>query len=254
VWGSFARGRRPEVLNGAGPAAPSGAVSFTTLPAEIVDSVEAGAKGRFLGGRLGLEGSIFYYEYQDFQTTEFVGPRIVTINAGEATSTGFEGAVDYRPVDMLQLFANYAYNDAQLETGARKGNRFRLSPEHSFALGGTLSVALPAELKLVFTPTYTWQSEIFFDDDNDKPNLQNQRLSPFFNDTRLDEKQDSYGLINLRLNVVGPEERWSAGLYVTNLADEEYIIDAGNTGDSFGIPTFIRGTPRLVGLEVKGRF
>lgn len=103
------------------------------------------------------------------------------------------------------------------------------------------------------TPTYTWQSEIFFDDDNDRTDLQPSPL-PGLADTIVDEYQDAYGLLNFRAGFDHASGRWGLGLFVTNALDEEYLIDAGNTGDSFTIPTFIRRAPRLIGAEVKVRF
>ena len=38
--------------------------------------------------------------------------------------------------------------------------------------------------------------------------------------------------------------------YVQNITDEEYLIDAGNTGSQFGIPTYVPGNPRLYGMRV----
>ena len=40
----------------------------------------------------------------------------------------------------------------------------------------------------------------------------------------------------------------------SNLLDKEYLVDAGNTGGSFGNPTFIAGPSRLVYLEFRKRF
>ncbi len=34
------------------------------------------------------------------------------------------------------------------------------------------------------------------------------------------------------------------------LFDQSYIIDAGNTGGAFGIPTFIAGPPQFLTLQV----
>ena len=34
-----------------------------------------------------------------------------------------------------------------------------------------------------------------------------------------------------------------------NLADKDYLIDAGNTGLQLGIPTYIVGPPRMYGLR-----
>jgi len=254
LWGSYARGRRPETFSIGAPSTPGGATTFNVLPAEIVDSFEIGAKASLLGGKLGLDGSVCQYSYSDFQTSEFVNGRLVNINAGDAKATGFEGSANWRASEAVELFATYAYNRGRFETGARNGNQFRLSPDHSLSLGATLDFAVGDLGRVSITPLYTWQSEVFFDDDNDKANLQNQRLSPLFNDTRVDEDQDSYGLFNLRAQFDRTDAGWAVGLYVKNALDEEYIIDAGNTGDSFGIPTFIRGAPRTFGMELKANF
>ena len=37
-------------------------------------------------------------------------------------------------------------------------------------------------------------------------------------------------------------------------ADKQYLIDAGNTGGSFGIPTFVAGDPRRVGVQASLRW
>lgn len=255
LWASYGRGRRPQTFAIGAPTVPGGATTFNVLPAEIVDSFEVGAKASLLDGALGLEGSVFHYTYSDFQTSDFVNGRLVNINAGDAKATGFEGAGNWRIGDAVELFATYAYNRGRFETGARNGNQFRLAPDHSLSFGLTAGFDVGALGRLSLTPIYTWQSEVFFDDDNDKPALQNQRLSPLFNDTIVNEVQGSYGLFNLRAQFEpAAASGWSAGLYVKNAFDEDYIIDAGNTGDSFGIPTFIRGAPRTFGLELKGKF
>lgn len=253
TWASYARGRRPDVISPVAPAAPGGAVRFNTIPAETVDSVEAGIRGSFLGGALNAEGSVYAYVYNDFQTTEFQGTRIVTVNAGEARAVGFEGAMDWQVTDALELFGTLAIAQARLESGARDGNQFRNAPDQSVSVGLTYTQALGTFGSLRLTPTYAWQSEVFFDDDNDKPNLQ-IRAIPSFNDTRVDERQDAFGILNLRAVVETANGRWALEGAVQNALDEDYLIDAGNTGDGFGIPTFIRGTPRTVFFTVSTRF
>jgi outer membrane receptor protein involved in Fe transport len=254
VWGSFARGRRPEVIAPRAPTIQGTAPSFSVLPSETVDSIEVGAKGQLLDGGLTYDVSVYFYQYENFQTTEFNGAQIVTINAGEASAEGFEAAVSYAPTAAFDLFGTYAYSHARFDRGARSGNSFRLAPDHSFSLGGTYRVTLPGENGSVFfTPTYTWQSEVFFDDDNDRANLQ-VRSPAAFSDRAVDERQESYGLLNLRAGYEPVGGGWRLEAFATNALDEDYIIDAGNTGDSFGIPTFIRGAPRLVGVELSAEF
>jgi outer membrane receptor protein involved in Fe transport len=38
------------------------------------------------------------------------------------------------------------------------------------------------------------------------------------------------------------------------LFNEDYILDAGNTGDAAGLPTFIGGQPRMYGVQASVRF
>jgi outer membrane receptor protein involved in Fe transport len=252
IWGSYARGRRPEVLVASVPV-PFGPAIFSVVPAEEVDSFEVGVKTALLDGALRVEGSVFYYDYANFQTSVFNGTTFVATNAGEASATGFEGAVSWTLSDHVSMFANYGFNDAQLDSGAFKGNRFRLSPEHSFAIGAALALPLGSVGTFSIVPSYTWQSEIFFDDNNDRSNLQ-VPLSPALQDTLQDELQGSYGVFNLRGEFTPADKPFSIGVYVKNVTDEEYIIDAGNTGDTIGSPTFIRGAPRTVGVEFKASF
>lgn len=251
LWASYARGRRPDVIAATGPATPLAAPTFSIVPAETVDSVEVGARARLQSG-LNVEGSVYHYEYENFQTSQFSGAMLVTVNAGEASATGFEGQADWQITPWLDLFGTYAYSHARFDSGAREGNHFRLSPDHTLSLGAVFAFDV-AGGTLSITPTYSWQSEVFFDDDNDDPALQ-VRSPITLSDFLLDERQDSYGLFNLRARYEAASGHWSVEAFANNLADEEYLIDAGNTGDLLGIPTFIRGAPRTIGLQVATRF
>jgi outer membrane receptor protein involved in Fe transport len=253
LWASYARGSRPEVLDYETPDAPGGAVVFSEIDAEVVDSYEVGAKSRLLGGALDLEGSLYYYEYSDFQTEIVEGTRLRTINAGEMKAYGFEGAAAYDFSDALELFGTYAYSHARFQTGAYKDNQPRFSPDHTFSIGANWFVPVDMKGALRVTPSYTWKSKTFFDDNNDDPALQ-ESLIPSLQDEAIDEFQDAYGLLNLGITYLDASDAWSVGLFAKNLLDEEYVIDAGNTGDGLGVPTFIRGAPRLVGVELAGRF
>lgn len=249
LYASFARGRRPDVISTSAPATPLGQPRFNVVDSEVVDSYEAGAKGKLMGGRLYLSGSVFRYDYDNFATSFRQGAQVVTLNAGKAKAYGFEGEARVQAGDFWTLFGTYAYNHARLETGLREGNHFRLSPDQTFSVGAAFSrEALGG--KLTFTPTYTWRSKMFFDDDNDRTDLQSAGLFP---DRAVDEFQNAYGLLNVRLGFGAVDDRWKVEAFVENLGDERYLKDAGNTGDSFGIPTFIAGKPRFMGVGVTFR-
>jgi outer membrane receptor protein involved in Fe transport len=247
IYASYARGRRPKVLSVGSPTTPGGAVRFTELPAEQVDSFEVGAKAELFERRLAVEGSIYHYNYENFQTSVVNSAgQIVSANAGEADATGFEGQLTFRPTAMLEAFATYGYSDARFGNGLFKGNSFRLSPDHSVSVGLRAAVNV-AGGELAFVPTYTWQSEVFFDSNNDLPQFQ-------ASDRIQDEVQDAYGLLNLRMAYQRPDAPWKVEAFVNNVLDEAYIKDAGNTGDAFGIATFIGGEPRFWGVGFSMRY
>lgn len=253
-WVSYSRGRRPEVI---AFNTPEGGdfVEAETLDAEKVDSYEIGGFYSLLDNRINISGSVFYYEYTNFQTTLFAPGEaaVIVLNAGSATAHGLELQVDAQPLDNLQTFFSYGYNygrfDSRDDSGNEQqfaGNKFRLSPDHSVAIGATLS--FPTDVGLFsITPSYTYKSKIFFDDDNDRPDLQE------FDDTQ-DEVQPSYAVWDLSLRYESMGGNYVVELYGKNLEDKDYLLDAGNTGDSFGLPTFIAGPDKLVGLTFTAKY
>ena len=247
IYANYARGRRPEVISASGPAAPGGAARFTPVAAETVDSYEIGAKAALLDRRLRVDGAVFLYNYDNFQTTVQQGTLFVTTNAGEAKSYGFEGQANFTVSSNLDLFATYAFNHSRFENGLYEGNHFRLSPDHAASFGAIWRLPV-AGGAIEVQPTYTWQSKVFFDDDNDIPALQKGHFVP---DLIQDEYQDAYGLLNLRIRYAPASQNWGVEAFGENILDEKYIKDAGNTGDALGMPTFIAGRPSSYGLVFK---
>lgn len=243
LYASYARGRRPKVLSVAAPLAPQGNVRFAPVAAEIVDSYELGAKGQWFDRRLSLEGTVYRYSYTNFQTSIQIAPGVFqTISAGDASSTGFEGQVNWRPTDQLRLFGTYAHGPARFDNGRFEGNQWRLSPDNSVSLGLKYDAPVAAGTVTIM-PTYTWQSKVFFDNDNDIPAQQST------GDKIQDELQNPYGILNLRIGYKPSDGNWKLEAFASNLLDQAYIKDAGNTGGAFGIPTFIAGEPRYFGAS-----
>jgi outer membrane receptor protein involved in Fe transport len=253
LYAIYARGRRPEVLTAAPPSAPGGPARFVTAPAETVDSYEAGFKTALMARTLYLDGAVFYYKYNNFQTTEQVGTVFITSNAGKADSYGFEAQLRYNPTQNLRLFANYAFNHGRFRSGLFYGNRFRLSPDHTFSAGFTASADVPGG-RIDFTPAVTYQSKVFFDNDNDRPDLQTVAMGKIVADTVQDEFQDGFALVSARLGYNFSGSRFRIEGFVENLFNKKYIKDAGNTGDSIGMATFIPGDPRTYGIQLTARF
>jgi iron complex outermembrane receptor protein len=247
-YGSYARGRRPMVLVAGAPTTPYGPARFGQAPAETVDSLELGAKASLAGGRLQVDSALYAYAYNDFQTTRFVGGQLRTVNAGEARAHGAELEARWAMATGAQITATYGYNRARLASGAMKGNRFRLAPDHKASLRLDLSREFPKGT-LVFSPTYAWQSLIYFSDDNDLPAL-SRGLAP---DLVQDERQGAYGLLDLTL-AYRAQGGWTISAFVRNAANARYIVDAGFIGESYGFSASARGPERTAGVTTLMRF
>ncbi len=269
------RGRRPEVFDYTLIQADGGvkAERFNTVEAEETDAYEIGVRGSLFDGALSGEVVGYHYEYTNFQTQIIEGGRRFIANAGNASGSGIETALAVRPAPWVTYFFTYAYNGVEFddednngEPQLRAGNQFRLAPKHALTAAaefvwdcecGTFSIR----------PSYSYRSEIFFDDDNDiaydpslpsdVPQLQEPSLETGNpeGDLLQNEVQPSYGLVNLQLSYI---PKWDDTLeveaFVRNLFDEDYLLDAGNAGDSFGIPTFVAGPPRMYGFYVSKSF
>lgn len=242
LYASYGIGKRPEVIQ------PVPQAAFQRIPGETLKSVEGGVKGRFWGGRIIADASVFHYDYENFQTRGFVNGTLTTINAGKADATGFETQATANLTGDLSVFASYGYNHARLRSGAYAGNQFRNSPDHKVGLGGAWDVRL-GQNTFTFAPVWTWQSKVFFSDDNDKAALQ-IRNPAAMSDTKVDEFQKGFGLLSGKIVWKRAGSPWSVELQGENLLDKKYISDAGNTGDSFGIPTIIVGKRRTVAVEI----
>ena len=71
---------------------------------ERIDAFETGLAGSWLDGRLGLDFSLFYYSYKDYQlftAQQFAGgqPEFVILNADNAEVYGAEVDATGRPWD-----------------------------------------------------------------------------------------------------------------------------------------------------------
>ena len=246
LYVNLSRGRRPNVIQFVSSENGDYTSSYQSekLNDEIVWSYELGLKGLSTDERLYFDLAGFYYDYSDFQSQAIENLQIITKDAGNATAFGFEASLRWQASRMLNVFGNYAWIDASFDDTDSDGNEqeyagntFRLTPKHSFALGFNLNVPINPSISAFVRPSYNYKSKVYFDEDNGE-----------------DVMQDGYGLLNLRTGLEFPKQRLSVLVFLTNLLDEEYIIDAGNTGRNFGIPTYIAGAPRMFGAELSFRF
>ena len=243
AYASLARGRRPAaiIINNAGT---------RRSDEEFIDNAEVGAKGSAWRGRVAWSAAAFHYCYRHFQT--FVQDptniaRSIPIDAGRATGSGGEFSARTALGANLSAFANYGYTDATFAAhstgGATQqfaGSTFRLTARHTATAGFTVEHSAGRAGHFAFSPRWEYKSGHFFEDDN---TLYGGTLH-----------QGGYALAHARLEWRSADQHWAATIYADNVCDKKFLIDAGNLGGSFGIPTFIRGEPRLFGVNVTRRW
>ena len=237
VFATVSKGRRSAVV----PVNAGGAQPI--IPEETVWNYEGGLKlaSGIFSGSLG----VYYQVYDNFQVSvedpDNLGS-FITASAGSASNLGVEAEIAVQATEWLSLFGNVGYIDGGIdEDGAFSpefsGARFRLQPEWQAAGGFTVDYPLANGARLFATPSITHRSRIFFEVPND----------PLIS-------QGPVTLVNARAGVSFADERFEIAGFIRNAFDEDYLLDAGNTGGSFMIPTFIPGEPRLFGIELTARF
>lgn len=246
IYASISRGRRPGVVS----VLPS---EITYLQPEIIWNYETGIKGNVMGGRLNYDFTMFYYDWNHFQTTSLktiegsLTPQYQANDAGKAHSFGIETGLRYRFLPQLSAFANYAFIDGKFnekdEDGNPQeyaGNRFRLTPKHTFSVGVDATIPLRTGQTIFLRPAYSYKSQVYFEDNN------TESLS-----------QDGYGLFNYTAGVgfkLDKKAYCEISTYGKNAFDKKYIIDAGNSGNTIGMPTFVGGSPSQFGVQIKVGF
>jgi outer membrane receptor protein involved in Fe transport len=246
VYATYARGRRPEVLASDGASAPYGATKFAVEPSETLDDYEGGVKARLFGGRLSVDGAVYYNQYQHFSTTLAENHQFVTVDAGNATTYGFEGQATWAVTAMDDLFATYTFTHGRFDNGILKGNQFRLTPEHAITAGASLRrQAFGGLFDLV--PSFRYTTKQYFNDDNGNPSILKEE-GLFLQPLQFNQYQNAYGVGDIRLTYSPSGAHWSIGAFVTNVTDTKFLKDAGNIGLNIGLPTDIAGEPRFYGV------
>ena len=273
VFWKYTRGWKPGSFN----ATASRFSGPTVADAEEVDSFEAGIRGSWFDDRFGIDASLFFYtysQYQIFTAQQFLGgtPEFVILNANDAEVYGAEVDANLAPWEGAVWNARFSWLETQFldflrrdqflsssSTGSpvnfveqqNSGNpllnspRFKvsLSAEQSFAIGryGSLSVRWDG----------VWSDTTFFDASAGS-GLGNQAGEKFLPDTTIAQK--AFWLHNLRLTWRNLDSTLEVAGWVRNLENEAYKTFAFD-GSTFQATTiFFVGDPRTYGASLQFNF
>ena len=254
VYASYGVGFRSGGFNSSGSAAlinsqlniPVGAglgVS-DTFNKEVSKSFELGFKGRYLDGRLEVNGALFETDVDDNQFFEFfAGPwgllRVVT-SIDQLDISGSELDFKYALTDTLRLDGGIGFTDGEIKKNDHRpgtvGNNAPLAPEHTLNLGLQYESSFSANYDLVLRADYMQVGETWFHtvQDNQQPAVWGALLGFPVNSDMSKSVRDEYSLIDLRASLIG--EKLTLTVWGRNIADEEYlaeVIPAPEFGGSF---------------------
>jgi iron complex outermembrane receptor protein len=243
---------------------------------ETIKAAEIGWKTQF--DRIRFNGSIFHYKLEDLQiqVTDINAGITSVKNAGSAKIDGIEADLTFAATESLQLGGGFGYQKAEFGSvpggqytvscadipayeargfarantnfcfapgpffglglaemsGNLKGNDLPQSPELSGYLRATYTQDLSGSGKIEYSTIASYTDEFSWTADNIY-------------------KEPSKTLVNANVTWHSADEKYSMGVYCTNLTDEEYATH--NAPFSTG-GWRVAGAPRMFGVRVGAEF
>lgn len=228
VYGSYKRGFKTGTYD------VGVADSDTPTEPEILDAYEIGVKSTLLDSTLRLNGSVFFYDYDNLQVQILNASNSVeNLNAASAEITGAEMNLEWLPTDNLAVTFNVVLLDAEYK-------EFKDSPitiPSPIGLGYSTGSADLSGEPLPRAPDYVANLGLNYF----VPLDDNGSLTLFINwyytdDVILDHieefKVHSYDRLTASLTWDSPGDRYYVKLWGKNLTDED--IPMSNSGIAFG--------------------
>ena len=207
---------------------------------EVLTSYEVGFKSDILDGSARLNGSLYYYDYQDYQAFIFSGVSGVVVNA-DAEVVGGELELSASPIEGLDIMLGIGMFDAKVQDL-------------------TVATGVVKDVKPSFAPELTYNGLIRYGWELDKGSLALQTtfnyVDDFFYSLRNFDSTEitNYTLFNARLSYTSADEAWEVAAFVDNLTDEEYTVTGFDISLFCGCSETTTGTPRWWGVSLKHDF
>ena len=220
----------------------SGGDSAIDYGEEILLAYEGGFK-MSLSENTRLNGSVFYYDYSDYQAFLFVGVGGVVINA-DADNIGMELELQSSPADGLDVILSMSYFDATVkDIPLRSGSP--LPPRD-------VDPTYAPELQMTGLVRYEWpissgtlaiQGDVSYSDEY------------YYNLRNFDaDKFDSYVMLNSQLSWMSTDGLWQATLAVRNLTDERAGVQGFDLATLCGCNEVSYRDPRSFNIGIRRDF
>ncbi len=251
-----------------------GSESDFTFDPETAKGFEAGIKSTLLDNQVRLNFTVYHYEYDDLQVDFFNSPTFafITLNAGSATTEGFEIEGEYAPFSIpgLSIRSTLAYNKARYDdfiapcwagqtvaqgcnaivagTNGTPGQDISGEPT-AMAPDWTASLGINYDNYFSNGWGYGISLDALYTDDTNPSAFANPHAA-----------RDAYTTIGASMYLAGVDREWEVQLLGKNLTDEHIVagvVDGPSTpgaGGEYADQIGHTGLPRTVALQFTYRF
>lgn len=258
LYATVSQGYKAGIFSAIGA---SRTTQYTPATQEKVRAYEAGFKVPLLGRKLQINGAAFYYDYSDKQVRGRIQDTVFgllekLLNVPKSRIFGLEGEIVARPLSGLTLSASASYLKSKVTsdfretpdglkvynasgyTGNFKGSVLPYTPKFSGSVDAQYEFPVSSDLKAFLGGTLTYQG---------------RQNTTFYTPTLLANEFfiEDYALLDARVGLSGPNDRWRVSAYARNLTNKSYV-----TAVSTYLDTLIRyrGKPVVYGLSVAFKY
>jgi len=209
---------------------------------EVLWNYEGGFKSTLFGGKARFNGSVFYYDYKDYQAFLFTGIGGVVINA-DAENYGIELELQTSPFDGFDALVSMSWYNATVKDVPLKigsSNTRNVDPTYAPEFQAT---AMARYEWPISSGTMNIAGDVSYSD------------SFYYNLRNFDADQfDSYVMVNMGLGWASEDGQWEARLKVNNLTQEKAGIQGFNITTGCGCNEISFRAPRWYGVTLRYNF
>jgi len=216
-------------------------VSQEIFKDEVLTNYEAGFKTMELNNKLRVNGSAFYYHYQDLQVFSQAGPSVFTFNTNAAVH-GAELEISTTPWHGMQIDLGASWlqslSDPIQNVNVLTGNVGYVREKLPFSPPFSVNALVRQEWHIL-AGTFSLQADAKWLDTHKVELLSDSSLlvAP-------------YAVANLRAGYETTDRHWKISAFVNNVFNNVHLINGTNVDSVDGSVLGIYGSPRWFGGEI----
>ena len=270
AYWKYTRGWKGGHFNAAAALRPEEGVTYAEP--ETNNAYETGLNSSFLDNKLGLNFSLFYYDYTDYQlftvqNSSGSTPEFVVINAQGVEIYGAELSADVRPFDNTRIQARFSWLESTFtelvlqntvivtpaQGGAAvtkvqdlnySGNRMVNSPQYKISLTAEQTFRLGRYGAVTARYDGAWTDTVYFDPTEGR-GVENDQGEIFLPENTIG--QEPYWLHNLLFIYQPPVGNFTVEAFVRNVTNEVYKSFAFDATIFQQTTIYFTGEPRMFG-------